>query len=188
MYSGNKPRLRVIGWGNVVLGWALPLRMLLEFVREDHYAAELSSFLVTVGMTALLSPFTVLSGRAVLLGRKSVLSWTFISTGLWVGSSVLGVAGWALTALNRGLSNVLSGHEWSIGPWEIPVFMDVLLFLWWQYCKIVVWSEAQTAVPPSQLPSKVRLMGLLTLGAAVGALARIGQVCCDFHTYHRIIR
>lgn len=185
MYSGNKPRLRVIGWGNVVLGWALPSRLILEIILNEHYASEAVPCVLAFSMAMLLTPATVLGGRAVLWGRKSVLSWTALCSGLWAGFSAVGVGAWGLCAFFQGLPHMISNQMWSLSPWEFPVFMDVLLFLWWQYCPLVVWAEARKANLSIQRP---RLIALLSVGVLVGALARIGQLACDVNVYFAVQR
>jgi hypothetical protein len=187
VYSGNKPRLRVIGWANIVLGWLLPIRLAIVFLDSGPVSYVWPSILMATLIAGMLAALSIRSGWSVLEGRRRVVGLMAITAGVWLGYCAAGIAGWILYASNYRW-NKLSDWEWSIGPFEIPSFLEAILFIWWQYCPIVVVSEARKVGPPPLSPPWGRTFATLLAGILLGAFIRLVQMAVDFDNYARGVR
>jgi hypothetical protein len=146
-----------------------------------------ASILTAALIAGMLAALSICSGWAVLKGRRHIVGLTTITAGVWLGYCAVGIAGWILYASNYRW-NKWSDWEWSIGPFEIPSFVEVLLVLWWQYCPIVIVSEARKLALPPQRPSRGRILATVLAGILLGALIRGAQMAFDVDSYATSIR
>jgi|SRR5579862_3895440 len=184
-------RVSVLGWGNLVLGIAIPtfawINVLAALgVFSVQWAGE--AMILTALLGSALGCLHLASGWTILKGRPAALGWSILAGGLTFGYTVLGILEMS-TAGRDGLLLILIRHgsedwwDWSFSHFQNSALREIPLMAWWV---IGFGTLARYPVPGSPKMVWERLFRIGGWGfflALFGAIARLFQLTVDTSLY-----
>jgi hypothetical protein len=184
-------RAKVVGWGNLGLGLATPLRIgfhVASALQVFTYSWCGDSILLLAFLGSTLGILTGASGWGLLKQRPWTRRITCIAGGATLGYSAIGIFIMLVFGLRRELE-VLIRHgstnwwNWSISHFQSPIFIELPLAIWWIISLAVVFSLPQPRSRHGLLTQSLPGIGWVVGSAVLGGLSRWWQVGTDVVHY-----
>jgi hypothetical protein len=184
-------RLKIVGWGNLVLGLCTPPRVcwhLVAALNVFSYAWCKTSIWFLLAVGSIIGTLSGWSGWGILKRRAWAQHLTCAAGGATLGYAGAGIMFMVAYGIHRGL-DILIRHgssnwwDWSLTHFQSPVFVELPLVTWWIFClRMTLGTPGLESRPdPASGPGAgiVEVIGC----AILGGITRVFQISVDMVHY-----